>query len=73
MVIAISMMQFERLIVLEHLWAAGATPRLLLQDFGTKCRRRLERQLSLAVVKIRFPLGVEGVSVALDLTYTVAV
>ena len=67
MVIAISMMPFERLIVLEHLLAAGATPRLLLQDFGTTCRRRLERQLSLAVLNIRFPLGVEGVSVALDL------
>ncbi len=61
------MMPFERLIVLEHLLAAGATPMLLLQDFGTKRRRRLERQLALAVLKIRFPLGVEWVSVALDL------
>lgn len=65
--IAIPMMQFERLIVLEHLLAAGATPMLLLQDFGTKRRRRLERQLALAVLKIRFPLGVAWVSVALDL------
>ena len=65
--IAILMMQFERCIVLEHLLAARATPLLLLQDFSTKRRRRLERQLALAVLKIRFPLGVECVSVALDL------
>lgn len=67
--IAILMMQFERLIVLEHLLAAGATPMLLLQDFSTKRRRRLERQLALAVLKIRFPWGSKGCASPLSFIY----
>src|SRR5439155_7641062 len=67
LVVAIPMGQFERLIVLEHLSADGAVPMLLLEDFRTKRRRRLERQRSFAVLNIRFPWRIERVGVALHL------
>src|SRR5712691_5450528 len=73
LVVAIPMMPCAMLIVLEHLVADGATPLLLVQDFRTKCRRRLQRQLPLAVLKGRLPWGIERVGVALDLDRTLMV
>ena len=65
-VMAISRRPCERRLVRAPRWAAGATPMRRWQDLGTKGRRRLERQRSRAGWNIRFPLGGDGVSVALD-------
>jgi len=40
---------------------------LLVQDLLTKCRRRLQRQLAVTVLKVRRPGRVEGVGVPFDL------
>lgn len=64
---AIPVMPFEVLLVLDHLSANGTPSVLPGQEFGAKCRRRLQRQVPIAVLEVRLPVGIEWVGVALDL------
>ena len=50
LVVAIPVMQFERLLTLDHLSADEAPPVLLSQNLGTKPRRRLQCQLAVTVL-----------------------
>ena len=67
LVVAISVMQFEGLLALDHLSTDGALSVLLLQDFSTKRRRCLLRQLPITVLKVRLPFASERVGVPFDL------
>jgi len=67
LVVAIPVMQFEVLLALDHLSADGALAVLLPQDFGTKRRRRLLRQVPLTVLKVRPPFAIEWIGLPLDL------
>ena len=66
----IPVMQFEGLLALEDLSADRTASCLLLQEFCTKRRGRHQRQLSISILKVCFPVGVEWVGVALDLDMT---
>src|SRR5262245_50501271 len=61
------MMQVHLLFDLDHLPTARANPVLLSQERSTKRRRRLQRQLTVAVLEVRRPDRVEGIGLALDL------
>src|SRR5712691_2786165 len=67
---AIPVMPFEGLLALDDLSAERTASCLLLQEFCTKCRGRLQRQLSISILKVGLPVGVEGVGVALALDMT---
>ena len=67
---AIPVVQFEGLLALDDLSADRTTSGLLLQEFCTKRRGRHQRQLSISILKVCFPVGVEWVGVALDLDMT---
>jgi hypothetical protein len=67
---AIPMMQFEGLLALDDLSAERTASCLLLQEFCTQCRGRLQCQLSISILKVGLPVGVEWVGVALDLNMT---
>jgi hypothetical protein len=60
LVVAIPVMQFERLLTRDHLWADAAPPVLLSQDLRTNPRRRLQCQLAVTVLKVRRPCRIEG-------------
>ena len=61
------MMQLDFFFDLDHLPTARAEPVLLSQDCSTKRRRRMQRQLPVAVLEVRLPCGVERIGRALDL------
>jgi len=67
---AIPVVQFEGLLALDDLSADRTASCLLLQEFCTKRRGRLQRQLSISILKVCLPVGVEWVGVALDLHMT---
>ncbi len=67
LVVAIPMMQLDFLFDLNHLPTAWAEPVLLAQDLSTKGRRRPQRQLTVAVLEVRLPFGIERIGRALDL------
>src|SRR6266850_4339865 len=67
LVMAIPMMQLDFLFDLDHLPTARTEPVLLSQELSTKRRRRLQRQLTVAVLEVRLPGRVEGIRLALDL------
>ena len=67
---AIPVVPFEGLLALEDLSADRTASCLLLQEFCTKRRGRLQRHLSISILKVCFPAGVEWVGVALDLDMT---
>jgi len=67
LVVAIPVMQFEVLLALDHLSADGALAVLLPQDFGTKRRRRLLRQVPLTGLEVRLPFAIERIGIPLDL------
>src|SRR2546426_5045770 len=67
---AIPVVQFEGLLALDDLSADRTTSGLLLQEFCTKRRGRLQRHLSISILKVGLPVGVEWVGVALDLDMT---
>ena len=67
LVMAIPVMQFEALLGLHQLSTNGTPSVLPGQDCGAKCRRRLQRQVPIAVLEVRLPVGIEWVGVALDL------
>ena len=67
---AIPVVQCEGLLALEDLSADRTASCLLLQEFCTKRRGRLQRQLSISILKVCLPVGVEWVGVALDLDMT---
>src|SRR2546426_9377620 len=67
---AIPVVQFEGLLALDDLSADRTTSGLLLQEFCTKRRGRLQRHLSISILKVCLPAGVEWVGVALDLDMT---
>ena len=67
---AIPMVQFDGLLALDDLSADRTTSCLLLQEFCTQCRGRLQCQLSISILKVGLPVGVEWVGVALDLNMT---
>jgi hypothetical protein len=60
-------MQFEVFLALDHLSTNGTLSVLLSQEFSTKCRRRMPRQLPITVLKIRLPFASERVGVSFDL------
>jgi hypothetical protein len=67
LVVAIPVMQFERLLTLDHLSADKAPPVLLSQDLRTKPRRRLQCHLPVAVLKVRLPGRIKGIGVPFHL------
>src|SRR2546428_11092859 len=67
---AIPVMQFEGLLALDDLSADRTTSCLLLQELCTQCRGRLQCQLSISILEVNLPVGVEWVGVALDLNMT---
>src|SRR5713101_3489651 len=67
---AIPVVQFEGLLALDDLSADRTTSGLLLQEFCTKRRGRLQRHLSISILKVCLPAGVEWVGVTLDLDMT---
>ena len=67
---AIPVVQCEGLLALDDLSAERTASGLLLQEFGTKRRGRLQRHLSISILKVGLPVGVEWVGVALDLNMT---
>jgi len=66
LVVARPMMQLDVFFDLDHLPTARAKPGLLLQECSTKRRRRVQRQLAVAVLEVRLPSGVERIGLALD-------
>jgi hypothetical protein len=70
LMLAIPMMQFESLLVLDHLSADGTEPVLLAQDIGATWRRRAQCQLPVTVLEVRLPAGIEWIGVPLDLQMT---
>jgi hypothetical protein len=70
LVMAIPVMQFEALLVLDHLSANGTPTVLPGQEFSAKYRRRSQRQVSIAVLEARLPVGIEWVGATLDLDIT---
>lgn len=70
---AIPKMPCETLLVLEHLSANGTPSVVPSQEVGAKCRRRLQRQVPIAVLEVRLPVGIAWVGVALDLDITLRV
>jgi len=66
-VVAVSMMQFDVRIELNHLPTAGARPPLVIQDLGTKTRRRTQRLLPITLGKVVVPFWVERVDGTSDL------
>ena len=67
---AIPVMQFEGLLALDDLSADRTASCLLLQELCTKRRGRLQRQLSISILQVGLPVGVEWVGVAFDLDVT---
>jgi hypothetical protein len=67
LVVAIPVRQFAVLLALDHLSADGALAVLLPQDFGTKRRRRLLRQVPLTGLDVRLPVAIERIGLPLDL------
>ena len=67
---AIPVMQFEGLLALDDLSADRTASCLLLQEFRTKRRGRLQRQRSISGLQVGLPVGVAWVGVALDLHVT---
>jgi hypothetical protein len=70
LVMTIPVMPFESLFGLDHLSADGAKPVLLFQDVGATWRRRVQCQLSVAVLEVRLPVGIKGIGVPLRLNMT---
>jgi hypothetical protein len=64
---AIPVMQLDFFFDLDHLPTAWAMPVLLSQELSTKRRRRLQRQLAVALLEVCLPGGVKGVGCTLDL------
>ena len=67
---AIPMVQFEGLLALDDLSADRTTSCLLLQEFCTKCRGRLQCQQSISLLKVSLPVRVEWIGLAFDLNMT---
>ena len=67
---AIPMMQCEGLLALDDLSTERTASCLLLQEFCTTCRGRLQCHLSIAILEGGLPVGGEGVGVALHLPMT---
>ena len=67
LVVAISVMQIERLRVLNHLPTARADALLLPTYFALERCGGSPRQLLVAMLEIRLPLGIEGIGVGLHL------
>ena len=67
---AIPMVQFDGLLALDDLSADRTTSCLLLQEFCTKCRGHFQCQLSLSLLKVSLPVGVEWIGIAFDLNMT---
>jgi len=67
---AIPVVQCEGLLALDDLSAERTTSGLLVQEFGTQRRGRLHRHLSIAILQVGLPAGVEGVGVTLALDMT---
>jgi hypothetical protein len=63
LVVAIPVLQVERLLTLDHLSADKAPPVLRSQDLRTTPRSRLPCQLPVAGLKVRLPGRVNGVGV----------
>jgi hypothetical protein len=61
------MMQVHLLVDLDHLPTARAKPVLLSQDSSTKRRRRPQRQLTVTIVEVCLPCGIERIGGTLDL------
>ena len=70
LVVTIPVMQFEGLLALDNLSADRTASCLLLQELCTQCRGRLHCQLSISILKVNLPVGVEWVGVAFDLDVT---
>ena len=70
LMMAIPMMPFESLLVLDHLSADGTEPVLLSQDVGATWRRRVQCQLPVAVLEVRLPGGIKWIGVPLHLHMT---
>ena len=64
------MMPCEGLLALDDLSTDRTASCLLLQEFCTKCRGRLQCQLSIALLEVGLPVGVAWVGVALNLNMT---
>ena len=67
---AIPVVQCEGLLALDDLSADRTASCLLLQEFRTKRRGRLQCHLSISGLKVDLPVGVEWVGIALDLNVT---
>jgi len=67
---AIPVMQFEGLLALDALSADRTTSCLLLQEFCTKCRGRLQCQQSISLLPVSLPVRGEWIGLTFDLTMT---
>jgi len=67
LVVAIPRMQVHLLVDWDHLPTARAEPVLVAQEWSSTRRRRPQRQRAVAVLEVRLPGRVEGISRALDL------
>jgi len=70
LVMTISVMQFASLLALDHLSADGAEPVLLFQDVGATWRRRVQCQLSVTVLEVSLPGGINWSGGPLHLNMT---